>query len=453
MIIDYLKMVDIEPMLTYDLSQVGIKTIYHILTILYITYIYPIYVILNYNVKTEKQSIKNIADLFIRLTNPTIYKVSKYDLNISKNIMYMSNHSSVSDFFIDPLVTHYNSKYIGLNKMRKIFPFLGLITMLTRYCIFISGEKKKEEVIEYLKKIEAIRIEDTCRNLALYPEGMRRPHRPYVSEQLKKGFIYHSFEHSIPIQIVHTTNKDYLIDDEKLKINNNIKLFTYYSSLIDPLKLKNKFEKREKRAYTKEDYYNDFYNIWTKVWKRMDKYRIDFYCKQGMSYDEAIQKIEDIAESEIKKKKISIIKSEIWGEDVEINKTFIFVRNLLWGFIYYGIYKIIGFAFDMFFKFKKCKGGACSTANADTNANSNLKAGDNSSTENGLSSILEKLICFQKMCSPPAPSTSSTSSSSMPSIPSIPSMSNIINENVCSPECSPKGKGLGFPQFLMNLHL
>ena len=140
-------MVDIEPMLTYDFSQVGIKTIYHILTIFYITFIYPIYVILNYNIKTEKGAIKDIVTLFINLTKPTIYKVSKDDLNMTKNIMYMSNHSSVSDFFIDPLVSHYNSKYISLNKMRQIFPFLGLVTMLTKYCIFISGDKKKEQVI------------------------------------------------------------------------------------------------------------------------------------------------------------------------------------------------------------------------------------------------------------------------------------------------------------------
>ena len=117
-------MVDIEPMLTYDFSQVGVKTIYHILTIFYITYIYPVIVILNYNIKTEKSAIKEVVAQFINITKSTIYKVSKEDLNISKNIMYMSNHSSVSDFLVDPLVTHYNSKYISLNKIRQIFPFL-----------------------------------------------------------------------------------------------------------------------------------------------------------------------------------------------------------------------------------------------------------------------------------------------------------------------------------------
>lgn len=415
-------MVDIEPMLTYDYSQFGIKTIYHILTILYITYIYPIYVILNYNVKTEKYAIKEIASLFMDISKTTIYKVSKEDLNVSKNIMYMSNHSSISDFFIEPIVSHYNSKYISLNKMRQIFPVLGLITMLTKYCIFISGDKKKEQVVANLKKIEELRIEDTSRNLALYPEGMRRPHRPYVSEQLKRGFIYHSFENSIPIQIIHTTNKDYAIDDEKLKINNNMKLFTYYSSLIDPLVLKKKFEKHEKREYTKDDYYNDFYKIWAKIWKRMNKYRIDVYRKQGMTFDEAIQKIEDIAESELKKKKISVIENEIWGEDKEINKTFIFIRNLLWGFIYYGIYKAIGFAFELFFKFKKCRENAY--AHADAGATN---------------TILGKILCLPKMNAPP--------------MPPMPSMSNIMNQDVCSPECSPKNTGIKFQQFLTSLNI
>ena len=79
-------MVDIEPMLTYDYSKFGIKNIYTILVVLYVSYIYPIYVILNYNVKTEKACIKEIANYFLSVLKPTIYKVSKEDLNLNKNI-------------------------------------------------------------------------------------------------------------------------------------------------------------------------------------------------------------------------------------------------------------------------------------------------------------------------------------------------------------------------------
>ncbi len=53
-------MVDIEPMLTYDYSQIGVKTIYNILIILYITYIYPVIVILNYNIKLKNLQLKKL---------------------------------------------------------------------------------------------------------------------------------------------------------------------------------------------------------------------------------------------------------------------------------------------------------------------------------------------------------------------------------------------------------
>lgn len=411
-------MVDIEPMLEYDFSHIGIKNIFDILTIMYITFVYPIYVILNYNIKTEKKCIKELVDVFISFAKPTIYKVSKEDINIEKNIMYMSNHLSISDFFIEPLVSHYNSKYISLNKIRTIFPFLGLLTMLVKNCIFTSSGNSKEHVIANLKKIEEERTKYTSSNLALYPEGMRRPHRPYVSEKLKKGFIFHSFEHNIPIQIIHTTNKDYLVDDEKLRVNKHIKLFTYYSPLVDPIKLRKKFEKREKKEYTKYDYYNDFYKIWEKIWKRMDKYRIDSYRKQGMSYDDALQKIDEIVEKE--NKKLTIIENTIMGKDEEISNTFILVRNILWGVIYYSIYKIIGFIFDIIIKIKKNK---CSPTN----------------------SIIGKILCLPKNCIP-IPTPTSTDS--------ISTMSNIVNQDVCSPECSPKqnmNTGFGLASCLLNL--
>jgi hypothetical protein len=411
-------------------------------------------VILNYNIKTEKACMKELANYFLSIFNPTFYKVSKDDLNISKNILYMPNHLSISDFIIEPIVSHYNSKFISLVKVKIIFPVMGLISMFIDYCIYVSEGKSKEEVIKSLEEIEKVRISDMSRNLSVYPEGMRRPHRPYVSEKLKKGFIYHSFENNIPIQIIHTTNKDYVIDDAVLKFSYNIKLFTYYSPLIDPLKLRKKFEKREKREYTKEDYYNDFYKIWAKIWKKMDKYRIDTYRKQGMTYDEAIQKIEDIADSETKKNKIHVIKNEIWGEDREINKKFIFVRNLLWGVIYYAIYKIIGFVFEIFFKFKKYR----STSNGQSGGNQivtptptpNPNETETKTKSDNLSKMgcmLGKIFCLPK--------------SSVSSVPSVPSMSNILNQDICSPECSPRGfgggnsngNGLEFPQFLMSLKL
>jgi hypothetical protein len=225
--------------------------------------------------------------------------------------------------------------------------------------------KDKNEIIKTMNNVEALRKADTNRNILVYPEGLRRPHRPNPSVILKKGFIYHSFEHNLPLQIIHTTNKDYIIDDENITYNEGIHTFTYYGPKICPQKLKARYEKKYKKEYTKDDYYEDVYNQWCKIWKKMDKYRIDSYMEKGMTYEDAVKKTEEFA------KQFPLIEDKIVNGDKPISNTLILIRNVLWVIIYYIIYKIIEKVFEIFFSFSKkmnqtnssCLSvGACSTS-------------------------------------------------------------------------------------------
>ena len=63
--------------------------------------------------------------------------------------------------------------------------------------------------------------------------------------------------------------------------------------------------------------------------------------------------------------------------------------------------------------------------------------------------ILGKIFCLPKMCNSSVPTMPTMPT--MPTIPSTSHITNIINQDVCSPECSPKKTGFGFPHFLMNL--
>ena len=185
-----------------------------------------------------------------------------------------------------------------------------------------------------MEKIHNICEKDKNRILTLYPEGMRRPHRPNVSSCIKKGFIYHSFEHSIPIQIIHTTNKDYVIDEQNIQIHKDTNLFTYYGSKIDPVKLRKKFEKKHKKEYTKDDYYNDIYSEWCKIWKHMDTFRIEKYREQGLSYEESIEKMKELAT------KYPVLENKILKDDVELGTPFLLIRSLLCSVIYFIIFKL-----------------------------------------------------------------------------------------------------------------
>jgi hypothetical protein len=342
-------MPDIEPMLEYNYNNFSIKSIYTICVGLYLAVCVPIYCLLNYDIKTEKEAVKYISDVCANVTKYRIYRVSKRNIILDQsisdnntNLMYLTNHLSVSDFFIDSRVTYYASKVIALTKIITFLPFLSLVSYLSSYSIFISHGKTKNEIIENMKKIQTICEGDKNRILTLYPEGMRRPHRPNVSACLKKGFIYQSFEHSIPIQIIHTTNKDYIIDEQNIKIHENTNLFTYYGSLIDPVKLRKKFEKKHKREYTKDDYYDDVYSKWCKIWKHMDKFRIDKYREQGLSHEECLQKMNELAS------KYPLLENKILKDDIELGTPFLLVRSLLWSVIYFIIFKVIEKIFDVF---------------------------------------------------------------------------------------------------------
>ena len=328
-------MVDIEPMLEYNYSNFGIKNLYSLVVLFYVAFIHPIFAILNYDIKENKQLTQNIVKKCISATKCSMYKVSKKGIIIDKNIMYMTNHTSIGDFFIDPYVLHFSTKFIALQKMRYLLPMLGIICSLTESSIFISSDNQKNKIIENFKIIEELRKNDDIRNITLYPEGLRRAHRPNVSETLKKGFIYHSFEHNLPIQIVHTTNKDHVMDDENLILHKNTKLFTYYGSKIEPKKLKEKFLKKHKREYTKEDYYTHVYKQWSKIWSKMDKYRIDTLLQQGLSRDKCLEKMEHYST------KFPAVEDKMINGDTKLSTPFLLLRSTLWSIVYFIIFKII----------------------------------------------------------------------------------------------------------------
>jgi len=340
-------MKDVEPMLEYKLSTFNFRTIYNVLLLIYLATMTPLYSFLNYGIKTEKESIRSTVLSTIKIFNFNLHKVSKRGIINDKNLMYLSNHLSCSDFFLDPYITHYNSKIISLYKVKILLPLVSLLCSQANTIIFINRMKDKNEIIKNMNNIEMLRKADTKRNILIYPEGLRRAHRPNPSAILKKGFIYHSFEHNLPLQIIHTTNKDYVIDDEKLTYNKDIHTFTYYGPKIDPQKLKMRYEKKYKKEYTKDDYYEDVYKQWVKIWKKMDKYRIDSYIEKGMTYEDAVKKTEEFA------KQFPLIEDKIINGDTPLSNTFILIRTVLWAIIYYVIYKLIEKVFEIFFSLSK----------------------------------------------------------------------------------------------------
>jgi len=334
-------MVDVEPTPKTHFSIFNIKSnLKFIVALFLICFISPIHCIIN-NHTYRKEMLQQFCNYGLEYTNTKVYKVSKQDVIQDPNIMYFCNHTSFTDFFVDAYTTNYSYKGITLNLMILFFPFMCLLSQCTVDTVFVSIYNNKETIKKQFELIEKKRLEDKFNNIFVYPEGMRRPHRPYPSP-LKKGFIYHSYEKNIPIQIIHTTNKEYCFDEFNFTLHDNPILFTYYSKKIDPIIIKNKYLKKNKEC-TREDYVNEITKIWNKIWKKMDKFRIDSYKAKNKDY---IQKFNTF------QKKYSYVENKITN-DSKINYITYISRYIFLFIIYLILYLGIHLVFSILHRKKK----------------------------------------------------------------------------------------------------
>ena len=74
----------------------------------------------------------------------------------------------------------------------------------------------------------------------------------------------------------------------------------------------------------------------------MDTFRIEKYREQGLSYEESIEKMKELAT------KYPVLENKILKDDVELGTPFLLIRSLLWSVIYFIIFKVIEKIFDIF---------------------------------------------------------------------------------------------------------
>jgi len=213
--------------------------------------------------------------------NYKIYRVSKNKLEKDNKIIYLSNHRSWADFFVDYHVGNNNTVFISRMLVGFVVPLLSLTGILTGKIIFFHREAKNiGKVFEYIHKKFT---KHPCNGLLVYPEGTRRLENK--SCELKKGFIRYSYEKNIPIQIILTKNKEKVMNEKLFTVNSNIKLFTSYSEKIEPNK---------KQFKTLESYIEYIQKKWNKQWDHLYNTNDDKLLKENMGEIKNVKVPEDI---------------------------------------------------------------------------------------------------------------------------------------------------------------
>ena len=236
-----------------------INYLFFFISLLGIGFIFPIIAIFSIFSKTKKDIVYDNIRFIRYLFSFKLFRISKHDLSTDPNVMYFCNHRSFSDFFVDTILVRYSSKMIGRYLVLLLFPIFFLFARITN-CGYFIKRTSNNNIEEFFNKLETARKNDKFNNILVYPEGTRRPYHVEAC-MLKKGFIFHSYNMNLPIQIIITKNKEDIIDEKNFIAKRNAKLFVYYSEVIYP----------DYKRYNRDEYYEYVQHMWNYSWKKVFK--------------------------------------------------------------------------------------------------------------------------------------------------------------------------------------
>jgi len=189
----------------------------------------PLKLTFDFTINTKKEMTQKWFSCVYTVFGNSFYRMTNHTLSIKPNIIYFANHRTISDFFVDPIVTHYNGVYIASYKVIYFLPMIYYFKLVTSAIEFFNKKIGRTDIHEFEKTLK--RVQETNRSILIYPEGTRR-HENYACD-LKKGSIYYSYKNNSPIQFIITHGKDDINNEKTFTAKTNVKSFVYYSKVYD----------------------------------------------------------------------------------------------------------------------------------------------------------------------------------------------------------------------------
>lgn len=188
----------------------------------------PLKILFDFTIKTEIEFLQKTYNYIYNKFCCTLYRMTPSTMSHKKNIIYFTNHRTFADFFIDSIVVNNIGTFIARHATFIAIPGLFLFNFITNMTESFHRKKGKTDITVFEKILK--RIQETDRNIVVYPEGTRRYGYDYACD-LKKGGIYYSYKNDSPIQFVITYGKDDILNEKKLIAVPNLNAFVYYSKV------------------------------------------------------------------------------------------------------------------------------------------------------------------------------------------------------------------------------
>ena len=192
--------------------------------------IVPIKILFDFSIKTEIEFYQKSIYYLFSIHKCSLYRMTPTTVSHKKNMIYFTNHRTFADFIIDSVVVHNTGAFISRYLIALVIPGSTLAQFVSNQIEYFNRRQGKTDINKFENTLKC--IQDTDRNIIIYPEGTRRHGHNYACD-LKKGSIYYSYKNDSPIQFVITYGKDDICNEKKMIAMSNVNAFVYYSKVYD----------------------------------------------------------------------------------------------------------------------------------------------------------------------------------------------------------------------------
>lgn len=194
---------------------------------------------------------KGLQKLFgiklLQLPGPSLYP--------GNNVIYLANHRSWADFFLDVIMTDGRAQMLSRMAVLMVFPaFMLPVCVIKSVILFNRGQRIDKD--RFNERIDRKMKESPVEGLIVYPEGHRST-KPQ-SLTLKRGMLHFCFDNKRTVQIVMTRNKEAVLSEKDMRCNLGQTCLVGYAEHIDSTNF-----------VTFEEFLSAVQNSWDSEWRRV----------------------------------------------------------------------------------------------------------------------------------------------------------------------------------------
>jgi 1-acyl-sn-glycerol-3-phosphate acyltransferase len=168
----------------------------------------------------------------VELTNLSNAPFKKNSPSDVRRVIYLCNHRSWADFFVDQAICG------GASYLARLMVWVGTpVSSLYAWMSHSTWFFKRQRGIDrnaFAKFMEDEWTKRPTYGMVAYPEGTRNQAGEPLP--LKTGVLQYAFEYKHPVQCVVTAGKEQVCNEKRLTMKRNRAVVTSCSELIDPTK-------------------------------------------------------------------------------------------------------------------------------------------------------------------------------------------------------------------------